>query len=156
MLKFRNFVVKTNKLQKRNLNIHEYQSHELMKKYDIKVPNGFVATNVKEAVSGAKKMFAVEKDCVLKAQILAGGRGKGTFDNGFKGGVHMAITEDKVKEYSEKMLGHKLKTKQTGEEGKLVSKIYIQERLYARRELYFAILLDRSYNGPGSFYSFFF
>eukprot|EP01080_Neovahlkampfia_damariscottae_P002857 gene2857-4700_t len=134
--------------QKRYLNIHEYQSHELMRKYNIGVPNGCVATTVQEAMEGGKKIFDNKRDCVVKAQVLAGGRGKGTFENGFKGGVHMAVTEEKLKYFAEKMLGQKLVTKQTGGEGKLVSKIYIQERLYARRELYFAILLDRSYNGP--------
>lgn len=134
--------------QKRNLNIHEYQSHNLMKKYNVNVPFGEVASTPEEAEFITKKLKGKGLDCVIKAQILAGGRGKGTFDNGFKGGVHTVTTSEKAFQLAQKMIGHNLITKQTGEKGRLVSKLYIQERLYSRRELYFAILLDRSYDGP--------
>jgi len=87
-------------------------------------------------------------DVVIKAQILAGGRGKGFFDNGFKGGVHVCSRASELREYAEKMLGHRLYTKQTGPQGKPVSKVFVCERYYLRREMYFAILLDRKAGGP--------
>jgi succinyl-CoA synthetase beta subunit len=96
---------------------------------------------------------------VIKAQVHTGGRGKGVFDNGFKGGVHICNTYvfyipqlntltrstsvDEVRGIALKMLGHRLNTKQSGPEGKLVSKIFITKRHFIRREMYFAITMDR-------------
>jgi len=104
-------------------------------------------SNPKEAENAAKELGNV-KEFVIKAQIHAGGRGKGVYDNGFKGGVHLCKTIKEVKELSEKMLGHKLITKQTSKEGVLVQKLMIAESLTIERELYFAILMDRSFGGP--------
>ena len=81
---------------------------------------------------------------VIKAQVLAGGRGKGTFTNGLKGGVRLIYSPTEAKMFAEKMLGQKLITKQTGEAGKVCNAVYICERKYVRREFYFAILMDRA------------
>nr|XP_023022461.1 succinate--CoA ligase [GDP-forming] subunit beta, mitochondrial [Leptinotarsa decemlineata] len=88
------------------------------------------------------------KEYVIKAQILAGGRGKGHFDNGFKGGVHITNNRNDIDKIVQKMLGHKLITKQTPKEGILVNKIMIAESVNIVRETYVCILMDRQRNGP--------
>jgi len=85
---------------------------------------------------------------VIKAQVLAGGRGKGTFDNGLKGGVRVIYSPTEAKMFAEQMIGHKLITKQTGAAGRLCSSVYICERKFARREFYLAVLMDRASQGP--------
>ncbi|KAI8372223.1 hypothetical protein EDC96DRAFT_500323 [Choanephora cucurbitarum] len=132
--------------QKRFLNIHEYLSVKLLREYGINAPKGEVAKTPEEAFEIAKSLGS--DDLVIKAQVLAGGRGKGTFDNGYKGGVKTFGTPEEARELAEKMLGHKLITKQTGAEGKPCNAVYICERKYARNEYYFAILLDRKSAGP--------
>eukprot|EP01111_Echinosteliopsis_oligospora_P007677 TRINITY_DN2293_c0_g1_i1.p1 TRINITY_DN2293_c0_g1~~TRINITY_DN2293_c0_g1_i1.p1 ORF type:complete len:437 (-),score=123.49 TRINITY_DN2293_c0_g1_i1:31-1341(-) len=134
------------KVHKRNLNIHEYQAQKLMKQFGINCPNG----NVAETPAEAEKIGELlnSPDMVIKAQVLAGGRGKGFFENGFKGGVHVCSSPHELKEYADNMLGHQLFTKQTGPKGKPVQKVYICERHYLRREMYFAILMDRKNGGP--------
>ncbi|ORY94159.1 hypothetical protein BCR43DRAFT_495970 [Syncephalastrum racemosum] len=132
--------------QKRFLNIHEYMSVDLLRKYGINAPKGQVAKTPEEAFEIAKRLGS--DDLVIKAQVLAGGRGKGTFDNGFKGGVKTFSTPEEAKSLAEKMLGHKLVTKQTGAAGKPCNAVYICERKYARNEYYFAILMDRKSAGP--------
>lgn len=84
----------------------------------------------------------------MKAQVLAGGRGKGHFDSGLKGGVKIVYSPDEVKDVASKMIGSKLITKQTGEHGIPCNKVMVVERLYPRREFYFAIMLERKYGGP--------
>eukprot|EP01102_Stenamoeba_stenopodia_P001293 TRINITY_DN1111_c0_g1_i11.p1 TRINITY_DN1111_c0_g1~~TRINITY_DN1111_c0_g1_i11.p1 ORF type:complete len:348 (-),score=113.39 TRINITY_DN1111_c0_g1_i11:1174-2217(-) len=130
----------------RKLHIHEYQCHKLMKDAGISVPNGGVAETPEEAESVARGLHT--EDMIVKAQVHTGGRGKGVFDNGFKGGVHICNTPSEVRGLAQKMLGHRLKTKQSGPEGKLVSKIFIGQRHFIRREMYFAILMDRHAAGP--------
>ncbi|KAI9263327.1 hypothetical protein BDA99DRAFT_437973 [Phascolomyces articulosus] len=132
--------------QKRFLNIHEYLSVDLLRKYGINAPRGEVAKTPQEAFEIAKRLGS--DDLVIKAQVLAGGRGKGTFDNGFKGGVKTFSTPEEGQALAEKMLGHKLITKQTGAAGKPCNAVYICERKYARNEYYFAILMDRKAAGP--------
>jgi succinyl-CoA synthetase beta subunit len=87
-------------------------------------------------------------DMVIKAQVLAGGRGKGTFDNGLKGGVRVIYSPTEAEMFAEQMIGHKLVTKQTGAGGRLCSSVYICERKFARREFYLAILMDRGTQTP--------
>lgn len=87
-------------------------------------------------------------DMVIKAQVLAGGRGKGTFDNGLKGGVRVIYSPYEAEVFAKQMIGHKLVTKQTGEDGRLCSSVYICERKFARREFYLAILMDRATQAP--------
>jgi succinyl-CoA synthetase beta subunit len=90
----------------------------------------------------------IASELVIKAQILAGGRGKGTFSNGFKGGVKLTKCPKEAETLASKMLGYNLVTKQTKPEGVLVEKLMIAEALDISRETYFAILLDRAYGGP--------
>lgn len=85
---------------------------------------------------------------VIKAQVLAGGRGKGTFDNGLKGGVRVIYSPHEAEMFAEQMIGHKLVTKQTGAGGRLCNAVYICERKFARREFYLAILMDRASQSP--------
>lgn len=131
----------------RKLNIHEYQSLNLFKKFGIAAPDGGVATTPQEAEDIANSL-PPGSDYVVKAQVLSGGRGKGHFSNGFQGGVHMGTSPLEVRALAEKMLGHNLITKQSGEAGKPCNKVFVGERLYFRRETYFAILNDRAMAGP--------
>jgi len=85
---------------------------------------------------------------VIKAQVLAGGRGKGTFSNGLKGGVRVIYSPTEARMFADKMIGHKLVTKQTGAAGRLCNAVYICERKFARREFYLAILMDRASQSP--------
>lgn len=132
--------------QKRALSIHEYMSADLLRKYGIGVPKGSVAKTGAEAETVAKQIGS--DDMIIKAQVLAGGRGKGTFDNGMKGGVLPIYSPMEAKTLAEKMIGHRLITKQTGASGRLCSSVYICERKYARREFYLAILMDRTSSVP--------
>merc|ERR1712093_169922 len=132
--------------QKRALSIHEYLSMNLLQSYGIGVPKGEVAKNGDEAEAIAKKIGG--DDMVIKAQVLAGGRGKGTFDNGLKGGVRVIYSPTEAKMFADQMIGHKLVTKQTGAQGRLCNSVYICERKFARREFYLAILMDRGSQGP--------
>ncbi|KAI9688739.1 MAG: Succinate--CoA ligase [ADP-forming] subunit beta, mitochondrial [Bathelium mastoideum] len=132
--------------QRRNLSIHEYRSAALLDSYGIGIPRGYVAYNAAEAEAVAKKIGG--DDMVIKAQVLAGGRGKGTFDNGFKGGVRVIYSPTEAKILADQMIGHKLITKQTGEKGRLCQAVYIVERKFARREFYLAVLMDRQSQGP--------
>lgn len=136
-----------NRITVRNLNIHEYQSKELMDKYGITTQKWRLVTSVDQTVDAAKSLNA--KELVIKAQIHAGGRGKGAFkENGFKGGVHLCKTPEEARTLVEKMLGKSLITKQTGPEGAPVQKIMIAESINLQKELYFAILMDRNSQGP--------
>ncbi|KAL8766650.1 MAG: hypothetical protein Q9209_006633 [Squamulea sp. 1 TL-2023] len=136
--------------QKRFLSIHEYLSVNLLKTYGIGVPKGEVARSAAEAETIAKQIGG--DDMVIKAQVLAGGRGKGSFDNGLKGGVRVIYSEvqlpTEAKMFADQMIGHKLMTKQTGPAGRLCNAVYICERKFARREFYLAILMDRHSQAP--------
>src|SRR5213595_3661152 len=128
------------------MNIHEYQAKELLQKFDVATTHGKVAATVDEAEQIARELGAV--DVVVKAQIHAGGRGKGTFKNGFKGGVHVRKTPEEVREVAAKMLGQILVTHQTGPAGRLVNKVLVAQSAAIARETYFAILLDRETAAP--------
>ena len=128
------------------MNIHEYQARELFEKFGVATTRGKVAHSADEAADVAAKLGT--KEFMVKAQIHAGGRGKGTFTSGFQGGVHMATSVDQVRDLAGKMLGQTLVTHQTGREGKVVSKVLIAEPATIARELYFAILLDRASSAP--------
>eukprot|EP00252_Welwitschia_mirabilis_P025635 TRINITY_DN80_c0_g2_i1.p1 TRINITY_DN80_c0_g2~~TRINITY_DN80_c0_g2_i1.p1 ORF type:complete len:423 (+),score=118.50 TRINITY_DN80_c0_g2_i1:150-1418(+) len=133
--------------QLRYLNIHEYQGAELMSKFGVNVPKGFVVSSATEVKQAIKDAFPAEKEVVLKSQVLAGGRGLGTFKNGFKGGVHITKV-DEAEDIAKKMLGQILVTKQTGPSGKPVNKVYICQKLSLANEMYLAIMLDRVTAGP--------
>ncbi len=115
------------------MNIHEYQAKEILHKFGVAVPQGHVATTVNEATDAAQKLGL---PVVVKAQIHAGGRGKG-------GGVKFAKTIEEVKQYANDILGMTLVTHQTGAEGKLVKKVWIEKASNIARELYAGIVLDR-------------
>uniref|UniRef100_A0AAX7TWW1 Succinate--CoA ligase [GDP-forming] subunit beta, mitochondrial n=1 Tax=Astatotilapia calliptera TaxID=8154 RepID=A0AAX7TWW1_ASTCA len=131
---------------RRWLNLQEYQSKKLMQESGVAVQRFYVADTASEALEAAKRLNA--KEIVLKAQILAGGRGKGVFDSGLKGGVHLTKDPAVVGELANKMLGFNLTTKQTPKEGVKVKTVMVAEALDITRETYFAILMDRSFNGP--------
>ncbi|CBF79284.1 ATP-grasp domain-containing protein [Aspergillus tetrazonus] len=132
--------------QQRNLSIHEYLSANLLKSYGVGVPKGEVARSAEEAEKVAKSLG--NDDMVIKAQVLAGGRGKGHFDNGLKGGVRVIYSPTEAKMFAGQMIGHKLITKQTGAGGRLCNAVFIVERKFARREFYLAVLMDRKTQGP--------
>jgi len=128
------------------MNIHEYQARELLQKFDVATTRGRVAATLDEAEQIARELGDI--DIVVKAQIHAGGRGKGSFKNGFKGGVHVRKTPQEVREVAEKMLGEILVTHQTGQAGRLVNKVLVAESADIAREIYFAVLLDRATAAP--------
>jgi succinyl-CoA synthetase beta subunit len=128
------------------MNIHEYQAKELLQKFDVATTRGRVASSLDEAEQIARELGDV--DIVVKAQIHAGGRGKGTFKNGFKGGVHVLRTPDEVRDVALKMLGQILITHQTGPAGRKVNKLLVAESADIAREIYFAVLLDRATAAP--------
>src|SRR3954468_20256118 len=128
------------------MNIHEYQAKELLQKFGVATPLGKAAGSPAEAERAAKDLGGGE--LVVKAQIHAGGRGKGTFANGFKGGVHLCKSPAEVREVASKMLGQTLVTHQTGPAGRVVNKVLVAESAEIAREIYFAILLDRATAAP--------
>ncbi|EZA55993.1 Succinyl-CoA ligase [GDP-forming] subunit beta, mitochondrial [Ooceraea biroi] len=130
----------------RNLNLMEYQSKELLRDSGVSVQNFAIVDDLTKTGSALAKLHADEY--VIKAQVLAGGRGKGWFDNGFKGGVHLTKDRNAVANYVKNMLGHRLITKQTSKDGILVQKIMIAESVEIARETYLCILMDRQHNGP--------
>jgi len=117
-----------------NMKIHEYQAKAILAKYDVPVPRGEVAYTVEEAESAARKLGG---SVVVKAQIHAGGRGKG-------GGVKVAKNAAEATEIAKRMLGMNLVTHQTGPEGRIVQRLLIEETLPIERELYLGIVLDRA------------
>ncbi|XP_078415597.1 succinate--CoA ligase [ADP-forming] subunit beta, mitochondrial-like isoform X2 [Cetorhinus maximus] len=132
--------------QQRNLSLHEYISIGLLKDAGITVPKGKAASTPEEAYTAAKAIGS--KDLVVKAQVLAGGRGKGVFEGGLKGGVRIVYSPEEARDISSKMIGKKLFTKQTGEKGRICNQVFVCERRYPRREYYFAITLERTFQGP--------
>jgi succinyl-CoA synthetase beta subunit len=131
---------------RKEMNIHEYQAKELLEKFGAATTRGKVASTPEEAEKIARELGASE--IVVKAQIHAGGRGKGTFTNGFKGGVHICKSPEEAREIAAKMLGQTLVTHQTGPLGRVVNKVLIAESATIAREIYFAILLDRATAAP--------
>lgn len=116
------------------MNIHEYQGKEILRKYGVTTPRGIACFSVDEAVAAAEKLGG--KVWVVKAQIHAGGRGKG-------GGVKVATSLEQVREYADTILGMQLITHQTGPEGKIVKRLYIEEGADIADELYVGALVDR-------------
>src|SRR5437588_9476204 len=124
------------------MKIHEYQAKGILKKYGVDVPRGEMATSREEAEAAAKNLVAAgASGVVVKAQIHAGGRGKG-------GGVKIAKSMSEAGEIAAKMLGMKLVTHQTGPEGRIVRRLLIEETLHIEKELYLGILVDRAEAKP--------
>jgi succinyl-CoA synthetase beta subunit len=128
------------------MNIHEYQAKELLQKFGVSTLRGKVATTPVEAEQIAREL--ADSDLVVKAQIHAGGRGKGTFTTGFKGGVHVVKSAKDAAEVAGKMIGQSLVTHQTGPHGRVVRKVLVAEAAQIAREIYFAVLLDRTTATP--------
>ncbi|CAL9734760.1 succinate--CoA ligase [ADP-forming] subunit beta, mitochondrial [Monosporozyma servazzii] len=132
-------------ISKRALSIHEYRSAQLLAQYGIGTPKGKVAFTPQEAGQIARDI--PNREIVLKAQALTGGRGKGHFTGptGLKSGIQMLNNDsNEVIKISEQMLGHNLVTKQSGPKGKFVSGVFVVERLNASKEAYLSIMMDRS------------
>ncbi|CAN5440108.1 ADP-forming succinate--CoA ligase subunit beta [soil metagenome] len=128
------------------MNIHEYQAKELLQKFGVATPPGKAARTPEEAEAAARELGT--GDLVVKAQIHAGGRGKGTFTDGFKGGVKLCKSPEEARELAEKMLGQTLVTHQTGPAGREVKTVLVAKSVDIAREIYFAILLDRATGAP--------
>ena len=131
------------------MNIHEYQAKQLLAQYGVAIPATEVCDTADAARKIAEQLIAKGADLIaVKSQIHAGGRGKGTFKSGFQGGVKLCRTAADVYEKAKAMLGNVLVTKQTGPEGRLVSKLIIAAAPEIEKELYLAVLLDRSTSRP--------
>src|SRR3954451_13108150 len=131
-------------LRAARMNIHEYQAKELLAKFGVPVPAGYPALSVEEAVAAAQRLPGPL--WVVKAQIHAGGRGKGKFKElgpDAKGGVRLAHSIDEVREHAAEMLGKTLVTIQTGPHGKQVQRLYITDGVDIAKEFYLALLVDR-------------
>jgi succinyl-CoA synthetase beta subunit len=126
------------------MNIHEYQGKELLRRYGVAVLDGHVAWTAEEAEAAAKKLPGPV--FVVKSQIHAGGRGAGRFkeDPNGKGGVRVVKSVADVKAAAEAMIGKTLVTKQTGPQGKVVSRVYVEDGCDIKRELYLGLLVDRA------------
>src|SRR5436853_2486464 len=124
------------------MKIHEYQAKAILKKFGVAVPRGEIADDRDQAIAAAKNLFdSGASGAVVKAQIHAGGRGKG-------GGVKIAKSVEEAGELASKMLGMTLITHQTGPEGRIVRRLLVEETLPIERELYLGIVIDRDEARP--------
>ena len=126
------------------MNIHEYQAKQLLRQFGIPTTDGAAAFSAREAIEAAEQLPGPL--WVVKAQIHAGGRGKGRFKEpsaGEKGGVRLAKSKDEVQEFAQQMLGNTLVTAQTGPGGRVVRRLYVQDGCTIARELYLSALVDR-------------
>ena len=118
------------------MKIHEYQAKEILRSYGVAVPRGTIANNPKKAEAAAIQLAGPDGQVVVKAQIHAGARGKG-------GGIKLAHSAAEARDISEHMLGHRLKTPQTGPDGQKVRKVYVEEAFRFTQEMYLGMTLDR-------------
>ncbi len=128
------------------MNIHEYQAKALFEKFGVPVPKGAAAKSAEEFDAALGQL--ADAAIVVKSQIHAGGRGKGTFTDGFKGGVKFCKTKNDAKIVAGKMLGNTLVTIQTGPDGRKVQTVYFTQASDIKKEYYLAILLDRATSRP--------
>lgn len=133
------------------MNIHEYQAKEILKKYGVAVQEGFVAETPEQALEAAQKVKEhFQSDwCVVKAQIHAGGRGKGKIQGSEQRGVQVAKNPEQASDIAKNLLGGTLVTIQTGAAGKLVSKVLVAQDVFypganEPKEYYMSVLLDRA------------
>ncbi|XP_049848683.1 succinate--CoA ligase [GDP-forming] subunit beta, mitochondrial-like isoform X2 [Schistocerca gregaria] len=131
---------------KQRFHVQEYQSKRLLQQYGLNVQRFRVVTAQEQARDAAKEIAAPE--LVVKAQILAGGRGLGSFENGFRGGIHLCQSPEDVERVASSMLGYRLRTHQTPPDGILVKRLMIAESIPISREVYVSIVLDREVGGP--------
>jgi len=132
--------------QQRQLSVHEHVSMSLLKEAGVPTPKFGLAKSAAEAKKIAEDIAG--NDLVVKAQVLAGGRGKGHFANYPKGGVQLVYSPEEVEESAKGMIGDFLITKQTGAEGRICNSVMVTERKYTRKEFYIAFMNERSMNGP--------
>ncbi|KAF1742001.1 hypothetical protein MXB_5330 [Myxobolus squamalis] len=141
-------------MSRRFLNLQEYQCKNILSENSLVVQKFRVVTDSESAIKAAREIgkenFVIQdaKEYVIKAQILAGGRGKGVFSSGFKGGVHLTKDINEVPKIVSQMIGHQLITKQTPPEGVLVSKVTVCEALDIENETYVAVILDPGLGMP--------
>jgi succinyl-CoA synthetase beta subunit len=128
------------------MNIHEYQAKALFEKFGVPIPKGAPATTAEEFINALAVL--PEGPTMVKSQIHAGGRGKGTFTDGYKGGVKFCKSKVEAREVASKMLNNTLVTKQTGPAGRKVQTIYFTVANEIKKEYYLAILLDRASSRP--------
>jgi succinyl-CoA synthetase beta subunit len=142
---------KTNKnlgyVSKRFFDLHEYQAKDVMRKYNIHVQKGFLAQSPEEAEKVSHKLDPAG-GLILKAQVHAGGRGKGTLSSGLKGGVKICKTPAEVAGFTKQMLGYKLVTKQTPKDGLEVNAVLVHEGVNIQKQIYLAFILDRASQKP--------
>ena len=127
------------------MNIHEYQAKQLFEQFSVPSPNGHVAETAEKAQQIAEELSG---QVVIKAQIHAGGRGKGNFKNGFEGGVHLSESAEEIGTIASQMIGQVLVTPQTGDSGKVVNKVMVAQAVDISKEYYLAILMDRENCAP--------
>jgi succinyl-CoA synthetase beta subunit len=127
------------------MNIHEYQAKELFDQFSVPSPQGRVAETAEQAQQIAEELTG---QVVIKAQIHAGGRGKGNFKNGFEGGVHLSESAEEIGIIANQMIGQVLVTHQTGDSGKAVNKVMVAQAVDISKEYYLAILMDRESRAP--------
>jgi len=131
------------------VNIHEFQAKQLLRQHGVAVPQGVVCTTDAEVRANVDQLFGGGASAVVvKSQIHAGGRGKGTFKSGYKGGVKVCKSAAEAQDAARGMLGQVLVTKQTGPEGRTVSKVLVEPGAKILKEYYVAVLLDRSNSRP--------
>ncbi|KYM96128.1 Succinyl-CoA ligase [ADP-forming] subunit beta, mitochondrial [Cyphomyrmex costatus] len=130
----------------RNLNVHEHISYSLLNEAGVPTPKFGVAKTPDEAAKLAADLKT--KDIVLKAQVLAGGRGKGHFKGTSVSGVKMCETPEEAKSLAGQMLGKLLITKQTGEGGRICNAVMVTQRMFPRKEYYLAVMMERAFGGP--------
>lgn len=132
-----------------SMNIHEYQAKQLLARHGVAVPTGETCSSAEEVgVVAGRYLAAGAGRVVVKAQIHAGGRGKGTFRSGFRGGVRLCESAGQAESDAASMLGEVLVTQQTGPEGRQVNRVLVEAASEIERELYLAILLDRATGRP--------
>merc|ERR1719334_2473194 len=132
--------------QQRKLSVHEHVSMSLLQEAGVPTPRFGLAKTAAEAKQIAEDIAT--NDLVVKAQVLAGGRGKGHFKNYPKGGVQVVYSPEEVEAVAEGMINDYLITKQTGEEGRICNSVMVTERKYPRKEFYIAFMNERTFNGP--------
>jgi len=135
----------------RGIKLHEYQAAQLLNQFKVAIPIGQTATDTDSAYQIAKKF---SNGCVIKSQILGGGRGLGHFrENQFKGGVHVVDTAEQARDIASKMIGNHLVTKQSGENGLKVQTVYLVQKLQIDKEMYLSLTLNRAGGCPVFIYS---
>lgn len=130
--------------------LHEYQSKIILRQNGLRVQNGDLATSASEAKRIASNL---KGELIIKAQVHAGGRGKGELTSGLKGGVKICKTSEEIENFAKQMIGYNLITKQTSKEGLPVNSVLVLESCDIKRQLYLAIVLDRTHSGPVVIYS---